>query len=67
MVCYSSRVTVTIQRLLKLKRPGSYPLYDITISPLTSGTHTFSGTEKQPLSGSQGWIKTEFWTGFSLR
>ncbi|MBK8280289.1 MAG: alkaline phosphatase family protein [Saprospiraceae bacterium] len=32
--------------IIKVERPGSYPLYDITISPLTSGTHTFSGTEK---------------------
>lgn len=25
--------------LTKLERPGTYPLYDFTISPLTSGTH----------------------------
>ncbi len=32
--------------ILKVNRQGSYPLYDITISPLTSGTHVFSGNEK---------------------
>lgn len=32
--------------ILKLERPGAYPLYDITVSPLTSGTHTFGGPEK---------------------
>ena len=32
--------------IIKVDRPGSYPLYDITVSPLTSGTHTFSGPEK---------------------
>ncbi len=26
--------------LTKLERPGTYPLYDITISPLTAGTYT---------------------------
>jgi alkaline phosphatase D len=32
--------------IIKISRPGSYPLYDITVSPLTSGTHTFGGPEK---------------------
>lgn len=32
--------------VIKVDRPGSYALYDITISPLTSGTHVFSGDEK---------------------
>ncbi|MEO6612051.1 MAG: alkaline phosphatase D family protein [Chitinophagaceae bacterium] len=32
--------------IIKVSRPGSYPLYDITASPLTSGTHTFGGPEK---------------------
>ena len=32
--------------VIKLDRPGNYPLYDITVSPLTSGTHTFGGPEK---------------------
>lgn len=31
--------------VIKLDRPGSYPLYDITVSPLTSGTYKFSGPE----------------------
>jgi alkaline phosphatase D len=32
--------------VIKVNRAGTYPLYDITISPLTSGTHKFSGPEK---------------------
>lgn len=32
--------------IIKVDRPGTYPLYDITVSPLTSGTHTFGGPEK---------------------
>lgn len=32
--------------IIKVERPGDYPLYDITVSPLTSGTHKFSGPEK---------------------
>ena len=32
--------------IIKVERPGTYPLYDITVSPLTSGTHTFGGPEK---------------------
>jgi alkaline phosphatase D len=32
--------------IIKMNRPGAYTLYDITVSPLTSGTHTFSGAEK---------------------
>ncbi len=32
--------------IIKLERPGTYPLYDVTVSPLTSGTHTFGTAEK---------------------
>jgi len=32
--------------IIKVDNPGSYPLHDITASPLTSGTHVFSGPEK---------------------
>ena len=32
--------------IIKVNRPGTYPLYDITVSPLTSGTHSFGGAEK---------------------
>lgn len=32
--------------IIKVDRPGYYPMYDITVSPLTSGTHTFGGSEK---------------------
>ena len=33
--------------VIKVDRPGSYPLYDITISPLTSSAPAFSGAEKE--------------------
>lgn len=32
--------------IIKVERPGTYPLYDITVSPLTSGTHQFGDAEK---------------------
>jgi len=32
--------------IIKVDRPGTYPLYDITVSPLTSGTHVFGDAEK---------------------
>ncbi len=32
--------------IIKVNRTGAYPLYDITVSPLTAGTHSFSGPEK---------------------
>lgn len=31
--------------IIKVERPGTYPLHDITVSPLTSGTHKFGGPE----------------------
>lgn len=35
--------------IIKVERPGSYPLYEITVSPLTSGTHKFFGPEANNL------------------
>lgn len=32
--------------IIKTERAGAYPLYDITVSPLTSGTHKFGGPDK---------------------
>lgn len=32
--------------IIKVERSGTYPLYDITVSPLTSGTHIFGDAEK---------------------
>jgi alkaline phosphatase D len=32
--------------VIKVNRPGTYPLYDVTVSPLTSGTHVFGTAEK---------------------
>lgn len=31
--------------VIKVNRQGAYPLYDITVSPLTAGTHRFGGPE----------------------
>ena len=31
--------------VIKVNRHGAYPLYDVTVSPLTAGTHTFGGAE----------------------
>ena len=31
--------------IIKIDRPGTYSLYDITVSPLTSSTHKFGGPE----------------------
>jgi len=33
--------------IIKMDRHGTYPLFDITVSPLTSGTHKFGGPEKE--------------------
>lgn len=32
--------------IIKVEREGTYPLFDITSSPLTSGSHKFGGPEK---------------------
>lgn len=32
--------------IIKVERPGTYPLFDITVSPLTSGTHVFGAAEQ---------------------
>jgi alkaline phosphatase D len=32
--------------IIKTERTNRYPLYDITVSPLTSGTHAFGGPER---------------------
>ena len=32
--------------IIKVERPGTYALYDVTVSPLTSGTHAFGSAEK---------------------
>jgi len=33
--------------IIRVNRPGNYPLFDITVSPLTSSTHSFGGPEKE--------------------
>ena len=32
--------------IIRVNRQGNYPLYDITVSPLTSGTHVFGKEER---------------------
>ncbi len=32
--------------IIRVNRTGNYPLYDITVSPLTSGTHVFGNAER---------------------
>ena len=32
--------------IIKVDRPGTYPLYDVTVSPLTSNGYSFAGKEK---------------------
>lgn len=32
--------------VIRVERPGTYSLYDVTVSPLTSGTHVFGSAEK---------------------
>jgi alkaline phosphatase D len=32
--------------IIRVEREGTYPLFDITVSPLTSGTHSFGPREK---------------------
>jgi alkaline phosphatase D len=52
--------------VIKAERPGTYPLYDITVSPLTSGTTTFDGPEKNnpyrvfEIGGKQNYAKFSF-------
>jgi alkaline phosphatase D len=36
--------------VIKQERNGTYPLYDVTVSPYTSGTHKFSGPEKNNIA-----------------
>ncbi len=52
--------------IVKVERPGTYPLYDITVSPLTSGSHQFGDAEKNNpyrvfgLAGKQNYGKFSF-------
>jgi alkaline phosphatase D len=52
--------------IIKTERPGTYALYDVTVSPLTSGTTTFDGPEKNNpyrvfgLEGKQNYAKFSF-------
>ena len=52
--------------IIKTERPGTYTLYDITVSSLTSGTTVFGGAEKNSpyrifgLEGKQNYAKFSF-------
>jgi alkaline phosphatase D len=52
--------------IIKTERPGTYTLYDITVSPLTSSTTTFDGPEKNNpyrvfgIEGKQNYAKFSF-------
>lgn len=52
--------------IIKVERPGTYPLYDITVSPLTSGSHQFGDAEQNNpyrvfgLAGKQNYGKFSF-------
>lgn len=50
--------------IIKVERPGTYPLFDITVSPLTSGTHVFGGPEKTTLTGCWGLISCRIMASF---
>lgn len=59
--------------IIKLDRPGTYSLFDITVSSLTAGTTTFSGSEKNNsyrvfgLEGKQNYAKFSFSGGLGNR
>ncbi len=52
--------------IIKIERPGTYALFDVTVSPLTSGTTTFDGAEKNNpyrifgIEGKQNYAKFSF-------
>jgi len=52
--------------IIKAERPGTYTLYDITVSPFTSGTTMFEGAEKNNpyrvfgIEGKQNYAKLSF-------
>jgi alkaline phosphatase D len=52
--------------IIKVNREGTYPLYDVTASPLTSGTHTFSGPEKNNSYRVLGIDEKQNYTKFSF-
>jgi len=52
--------------IIKVDRAGTYPLYDITASPLTSGTHIFGGPEKNNSYRVFGLDQKQNYTKFSF-
>jgi alkaline phosphatase D len=52
--------------IIKVEREGTYPLYDVTASPLTSGTHVFSGPEKNNPYRIYGLDQKQNYTKFSF-
>jgi alkaline phosphatase D len=52
--------------IIKVNREGTYPMYDVTASPLTSGTHKFSGPEKDNRYRVLGIDEKQNYTKFSF-
>lgn len=52
--------------IIKVEEQGMYPLYDITSSPLTSGTHSFGGAEANNPYRVLGIDKLQNYTRFSF-
>jgi alkaline phosphatase D len=52
--------------VIKVERPGTYPLYDITVSPLTSGVAKFSGKEANNSYRVLGYDKGQNYGRFSF-
>ena len=52
--------------IIKVERTGTYPLYDVTASPLTAGTHSFSGPEKNNPFRIYGLDQKQNYTKFSF-
>jgi len=52
--------------IIKMERPGTYSLFDVTVSPLTSGTHKFGGPEKENPSRILGIDEKQNYAKFSF-
>ncbi len=52
--------------IIRVDRPGAYPLFDITCSPLTSGTHVFGKEEKDNPYRVWGLDQKQNYTRFSF-
>lgn len=55
-----------LSEVIKKERPGTYTLYDITVSALTSTGHPFDGAEKNDPSRVFGFTETQNYAKFSF-